>query len=37
MSEWEKQEDSVAVLEREPEEKSLEHEGNGASLRDEAA
>jgi RNA polymerase primary sigma factor/RNA polymerase nonessential primary-like sigma factor len=37
MSEWEKQDDSVAVIEREPEEKSLEHEGNGASLRDDDA
>ena len=37
MSEWEQQDDSVAVLELAPEEKSPEHEGNGASLRDDAA
>ena len=36
MSEWEQQDDGVAVLELEPEEKSPEHEGNGASLRDDA-
>jgi len=37
MSEWEQQDDGVAVLELEPEEKSLEHEGNSASLLDDAA
>jgi hypothetical protein len=37
MSEWKQQDDGVAVLEREPEEKSLEQEENGASLRDDAA
>jgi DNA-directed RNA polymerase sigma subunit (sigma70/sigma32) len=37
MSEWEQQDDGVAVLELEPEEKGPEHEENGASLRDEAA
>jgi RNA polymerase nonessential primary-like sigma factor len=37
MSEWKQQNDSVAVLERAPEEKGLEHDGNGASLRDDAA
>jgi RNA polymerase primary sigma factor/RNA polymerase nonessential primary-like sigma factor len=37
MSEWEQQDDSVAVLEPAPEGQSMEHEGNGASLRDDAA